>query len=60
MLVLFLAFVIGGAAAGILLLAGKVSRKDPIAFGPYLALAGVITLLYGNTIINWWLRRIGG
>lgn len=60
MVVLFLAFVIGGAAAGILLLAGKVSRKDPIAFGPYLALAGVITLLYGNTIINWWLRRIGG
>lgn len=59
-LVLFLAFVIGGAAAGILLLAGKVGRKDPIAFGPYLALAGVITLLYGNTIITWWLRRIGG
>jgi leader peptidase (prepilin peptidase)/N-methyltransferase len=43
-----------------MLLAGKVSRKDPIAFGPYLALAGVITLLYGKTIINWWLRRIGG
>ena len=59
LLVLFLAFVIGGAAAGILLLAGRVSRKDPIAFGPYLALAGLITMLYGTTIIEWWLRRMG-
>ncbi len=59
LLLLFIAFVTGGLIAGVLLALGKVSRKDPIAFGPYLALAGMITLLYGETIINWWLRRVG-
>lgn len=59
LLLLFTAFVIGGLTAGILLALGKVDRKDPIAFGPYLALAGMITLLYGETILSWWLRRVG-
>jgi len=57
---LFIAFVSGGFVAGVLLALKKIKRKDPIAFGPYLALAGVITLLYGNQIIEWWLRRLSG
>ncbi len=56
---LFLAFVSGGSIAGILLLLDKIGRKDPIAFGPFLALGGIITLLYGEPILNWWLRRTG-
>jgi leader peptidase (prepilin peptidase)/N-methyltransferase len=59
LLALFFAFVTGGLAAGILLLLNKIHRKDTIAFGPYLALGGMITLLYGDWILNWWLRRIG-
>lgn len=59
LLLLFTAFVSGGLIAGTLLALGKVSRKDPIAFGPYLSLAGMITLLYGETILSWWLRRVG-
>lgn len=59
-LVLFLAFVSGGLVAGFLLLIGQVTRKDPIAFGPYLVLAGMTTLLYGEPILNWWMRRFGG
>lgn len=57
-IVLFLAFVSGGLIAGILLAFKKIKRKDTIAFGPYLALAGLITLLYGDQILGWWLRRI--
>ncbi len=57
-IVLFLAFVSGGLIAGILLVFKKIKRKDTIAFGPYLALAGLITLLYGDQILGWWLRRI--
>ncbi len=57
---LFLAFVSGGLIAGILLSLKKIGKKDAIAFGPYLALAGVITLLYGTQILEWYLRRIGG
>ncbi|MFO8035619.1 MAG: prepilin peptidase [Anaerolineales bacterium] len=56
---LFLAFVIGGSIAGLLLLLDKIGSKDPIAFGPFLALGGIITLLYGGSILTWWLRRIG-
>jgi leader peptidase (prepilin peptidase)/N-methyltransferase len=59
-LTLFLAFVIGGLVAGILLALKKLGKKDTIAFGPFLALAGFITLLYGSQILDWWLRRIGG
>lgn len=58
-LTLFLAFVAGGLIAGILLLLDEISLKDPIAFGPFLALGGMITLLYGDSILSWWLKRIG-
>ena len=57
-IVLFLAFVSGGLIAGIMLAFKKIKRKDTIAFGPYLALAGLITILYGDQILGWWLRRI--
>ena len=55
-IVLFLAFVSGGLIAGILLAFKKIKLKDRIAFGPYLALAGLITMLYGDQILSWWLR----
>jgi leader peptidase (prepilin peptidase)/N-methyltransferase len=45
-----------GAITGILLivLRGR-DRQIPIPFGPYLAAAGWINLLAGNTIIHWYL-----
>lgn len=58
-LTLFLAFVAGGLIAGVLLLLDEITLKDPIAFGPFLAFGGMITLLYGDIILKWWLRRIG-
>lgn len=52
---LLFAFVLG-AAAGLLLIALKRrSRKDPIPFGPALALGGVIALLWGQAIVAWYL-----
>ncbi len=57
---IFMAFVSGGLIAGILLALKKIDRKDSVAFGPYLALAGIITILYGNQILSWWLRRMSG
>jgi leader peptidase (prepilin peptidase)/N-methyltransferase len=57
-LALFLAFVSGGLISGILLALKRIGRKDTVAFGPYLALGGFMTLLYGSEIIDWWLRSI--
>lgn len=59
-LLLFLAFVLGGLTAGLLLLLERINRKDTIAFGPFLALAGFIVLLYGSQIIDWWTRMVSG
>ncbi len=57
---LFTAFVLGGLVSGILLALKKISKKDAIAFGPFLAAAGMFTLLYGTRVLEWYLRRIGG
>jgi leader peptidase (prepilin peptidase)/N-methyltransferase len=52
---LLFAFVMG-AAAGVLLIAlRRRSRKDPIPFGPALAVGGVIALLWGRAIVAWYL-----
>lgn len=56
---LLLAFIAGGAIAGGLLLAGKLRRDDPVPFGPFLASAGIVFLLYGDPIVDWWLRGGG-
>ena len=53
-LALFLAFVVGGLIAGALVLAKVVGRRDPIAFGPFLAAGAVITMLFGEQILRWW------
>ncbi len=50
---LFLAVIVGGLVAGILLILKKRSRKDAIPFGPFLAVATILTLIWGNSIITW-------
>lgn len=52
---LFLAVVFGGLIAGILLLLKLRKRKEGIPFAPYLSLGAIITLLFGNDILNWYL-----
>ena len=48
-----------GSIAGIsMLLTGKAKQQQPIPFGPYLAVAGWIALLWGETINNTYLNFI--
>lgn len=51
---LWLAAVSGGLAAAALLLLGKRGRKDPIPFGPFLALGAVAALLLGTEVARWY------
>jgi len=45
-----------GAVTGIMMIALKLQeRSTPIPFGPYLAAAGWIAMLWGADIINWYL-----
>jgi len=47
--------IIGGLVAVFLLIAKKRRRKEAIPFGPFLALATWITLLWGSSILSWYL-----
>jgi len=47
----------GGAVAIALLSTGAKGRKDPLPFGPFLALGGATSLLWGPAILAWYLGR---
>jgi len=49
------AVLVGGALAIALLALGRKGRKDAVPFGPFLALGGVIALLWGDRLIAWYL-----
>lgn len=54
---LLLAFILGGIVAGGLLVSRVRGRSDPIPFGPFLSLAGMVGLLFGDRLISLWLGR---
>ena len=53
---LLISFVAGGLVGGGLLLTGLKGRKDPIPFAPFLVAGGMMTMLYGDQIIDWYVR----
>lgn len=56
---IFLSFILG-AFLSLILLAIKIkTKKDPIPFGPFIILAFYVTLLWGDSLINWYLNMIG-
>ncbi len=52
---LLMGVILGGLVAGILLLLKIKKRKEAIPFGPFLSLATMATLVWGNGILNWYL-----
>lgn len=56
---LFLSFLAGGVVGGSLLLSGVKGRKDPVPFAPFLVAGGIIAMLYGGQILDWYWRCIG-
>lgn len=46
--------VLGGVVAVALVIARKRTFKETLPFGPFLALAAMITLLWGNSILSWY------
>ena len=48
-----------GAAFGLMMIAFKRHQRDlPIPFGPFLAAAGLLALLFGQSIVNTWLAPL--
>ena len=54
---LFIAIIFGGIVGSIILILKLKDRKAEIAFGPYLAIGGIISCLYGNYLIEIYLSR---
>jgi leader peptidase (prepilin peptidase)/N-methyltransferase len=50
----FLSFLIGFFPAIYMLLTKKATRKTPLPFGPFMAISGIITFLFGNQIIRFY------
>ena len=54
---LFSAVILGGIVSGIILLLKLKDRKAEIAFGPYLGIGAVISMFFGNEIINMYITK---
>lgn len=55
---LFLSVLIGGIIGILLILLGKKKKTDYIPFGPFIALSSIISIIFGQGIINWYLGMI--
>lgn len=52
---IIMAAILGGIVAVVLLATGRRGRREMIPFGPFLAVAAMVTLLWGNNILGWYL-----
>lgn len=55
---LFIAIVIGGLVAVILIVTGRRGRREAIPFGPYIATGGVAGLFWGEDLLGWYLSTV--
>jgi leader peptidase (prepilin peptidase)/N-methyltransferase len=54
LLSILLSVLVGGPLAAGLMATGRKGRKDPVPFGPFLALGGVISLFWGDALLTWY------
>ncbi|TAL50440.1 prepilin peptidase [Patescibacteria group bacterium] len=55
LLALFIAYVLGAMVGIVMMASGKATRKTPIPFGSFLAVATVVVLFVGQPLIDWYL-----
>jgi len=56
LIMLFISFILGGAAGIILVILGKSGSGARMPFVPFIALSSIITLLFGNQVIKYLLN----
>ncbi len=60
LLSIFLAVLLGGVVALVLLGSRTTGRKDPIPFGPFLAAGGAAGLFCGERLVTWYMSAFAG
>ena len=58
LLAILLGVLSGGVVALCLLIMGRKGRKEAIPFGPFLALGGAVTFLWGEHLLGWYLGHL--
>lgn len=58
LMTLLISFILGGFISGILLVFKIVDRKTAIPFGPFLCLASLIVMLYGQELFVWYVQTL--
>lgn len=58
-LCLFLSYLAGGAFGATLLIFKKKKRTDEIAFGAFLSFFGLVCLLFGPSLLSWYMNFLG-
>ncbi len=53
--IILLASAVGAIVGLVLIAVRRMGREVPIAFGPFLAAAGWLVLVYGDRVVNFWL-----
>ncbi len=48
------AFIIGGIVAVLLVITRRSNRKDMIPFGPFMTTAGILAVVFGQAIVDWY------
>ncbi len=54
LLILFLASLVGSFVGVVLLILKKVKRKQHVPFGPFIVIAALIALFWGDLILEWY------
>jgi prepilin signal peptidase PulO-like enzyme (type II secretory pathway) len=52
---LFLSYIIGALVAVVLMARGSASRKDMMAFGPFLIIGGIVAFFFGDWILEFYI-----
>ncbi|WP_315671664.1 prepilin peptidase [Clostridium sp. 19966] len=56
LVMLFFSFILGAVCGVVLIATKKKSRKDYIAFGPYIAMGAFIAMIWGSKIVSFYLQ----
>ena len=57
---IFLGAVLGALVGTVLMLLRRQGRKEPMPFGPFLALGALLAMIWGETILTWYFPRVHG
>ena len=55
-LIILLSSLVGAIVGISMMVFKKLHRDNPIPFGPYIAVAGWVAVIWGTDIVNWYLR----